>query len=453
MAPGQPFWDMLAGPAAASRAHAAYDGPCCGPLACAPACAPLPPTLLLASTSPLSPLLSPSPSPPPQTGSQSAAACLTDAGYGWEDGSVNQCEYGYYNAGENQNRCSFCGDFFNTTQAASAADGEMGSDSDADCKLDLGYQAGTAAGTIEPCLRGWYKDLVGNLTCTQCPAGTSTTITMASVARSDCDTCRPGFGVGSGSINLANPSCSICVTGTYSPGFKAGGEMCSTCPQAQNFTGEMVSRQGAWTPEDCYGEFITDSSNAQNFLWWDIIAHSGAGSALVDKTATAFDTLAECQVGCGTDNSCQYFEFYATGSPSGVDNSCFWRVVTDLTAARIGDNQTEAWWNVPTGVDGIVLFEIREGSYVVYPKVATEVIGTTLNLGTSNADFKATRTACDKAPDCIGLTWDGSNGWRPFKGALWEDAVGKVRVVGDAINTWANVPTGTEEPEGWSPTN
>ena len=87
---------------------------------------------------------------------------------------------------------------------------------------------------------------------------------------------------------------------------------------------------------------------------------------------------------------------------------------------------------------------------MVYPKTAGETIGATLDLGASNTDFKASRTACDKAPACIGLTWDATNKWRGFKGALVEDAVGKVRVVGNAINSWVPIPAGTEEPEGWT---
>ena len=97
--------------------------------------------------------------------------------------------------------------------------------------------------------------------------------------------------------------------------------------------------------------------------------------------------------------------------------------------------------------------QIREGSYVAYPKTASERIGTTLALGVSTTDFKASRTACDKAPACIGLTWDATAKWRGFGGTLWEDAIGKVRVVGNAINSWVPIPTGQEEPEGWSNTN
>ena len=94
--------------------------------------------------------------------------------------------------------------------------------------------------------------------------------------------------------------------------------------------------------------------------------------------------------------------------------------------------------------------QIREGTYVVYPKTESEVIGTTVALGVASNDFKASRTACDKKPECIGLTYDTTDHWRGFKGGLWESSVGKVKVVGEMINTWVPDPIGNEEPEGWT---
>ena len=86
----------------------------------------------------------------------------------------------------------------------------------------------------------------------------------------------------------------------------------------------------------------------------------------------------------------------------------------------------------------------------MYPKDANETIGTTIALGVSNTNFKASRTACDKKPECIGLTYDATDKWRGFKGGLWEGAVGKVRVMGEFINTWVPDPIGNKEPEGWT---
>ncbi|KAI8470423.1 MAG: hypothetical protein J3K34DRAFT_521329 [Monoraphidium minutum] len=389
-----------------------------------------------------------------QNASTSSADCLTDAGYGWEDGSVLMCEFGYYAVGGTQDKCTYCGAGYNTTNATSSTSGEPGSDSESDCKLDFGYQNGTNSGTIEPCLRGWYKPTVSFDSCTQCPAGTSTTITMAAVNKTDCDTCRPGFGAAttSGKINVtdinATIECTICASGTYSPGFYAGGANCTVCPKTQNFTGTMVSREGAWSPEECYGEFITDGASEQNFLWWDIILHNDS-SRLELTTTTPPNTKEACQTACSGDAQCQYFVFYDKSVTYG-DNTCYLRKAGDLT--RIGNGTTDdAWWNEP-GMS-IVLFEIKEGSYVVYPKYAAETIGEPLSLTGSTSDFKAMRTACDNHQSCIGLTYDVGAGWQGFKGTLWEDAVGKVRVKGESINSWVRIPTGLEDPEGWTMTN
>jgi hypothetical protein len=117
-------------------------------------------------------------------GSTSAFQCVTDVGYGWENGLVAQCDYGYYNPGNNHNPCSYCGDGYNTSSAAVSISGEVGSDSQSDCKFDFGYHNGTS-NNIEPCLRGTYKDLIGNTHCTMCPAGTSTSLTLAAISKAD----------------------------------------------------------------------------------------------------------------------------------------------------------------------------------------------------------------------------------------------------------------------------
>ncbi|KAI8470468.1 MAG: hypothetical protein J3K34DRAFT_420601 [Monoraphidium minutum] len=366
---------------------------------------------------------------------------------------VIECEFGYYAVGGTQDKCTYCGAGYNTTNSTKSYSGEARSDAASDCKLDFGYQNGTNSGTVEPCLRGWYKDTVSFESCTQCPAGTSTTITMAAVNKTDCDTCRPGFGAAtaSGKVNVTDKTaaieCAICPSGTYSPGFYAGGANCTACPTTQNFTGTMVSREGAWSPEECYGQFITDGANEQNFLAWDIILHNDTTKLSLEAAA---DTKLKCQTACSADLQCQYFVFYDKSIEG--NNKCYLRKAGALT--RIGNGTTDdAWWNAPPM--SIVLFEIKEGSYVVYPKDAAETIGAPLTLtGTDvGSKFKATRTACDSHASCIGLTYDAGAGWKGFQGTLWEDAVGKVRVKGESINSWVRIPTGTEDPEGWTMTN
>ena len=59
---------------------------------------------------------------------------------------------------------------------------------------------------------------------------------------SDCNACSPGYGNPSGFItSLKAPSCSMCPSGTYSPGYFSGGQFCAACPKPSLFSGKMVS--------------------------------------------------------------------------------------------------------------------------------------------------------------------------------------------------------------------
>jgi hypothetical protein len=63
---------------------------------------------------------------------------------------------------------------------------------------------------------------------------------MACTQKSDCNSCRPGFG--GVIITLTAPACTKCTSGTYAAGYKVGGEACSSCPKPTGYTGTMVSR-------------------------------------------------------------------------------------------------------------------------------------------------------------------------------------------------------------------
>ena len=245
------------------------------------------------------------------TGATGQDWCLVEAGYGWEDGQVLECDYGTWNEGGNRRPCTSCGEFFNTTNAPWSYAGERGSDSPDDCKIDFGYSRGVcpavaASQGIVACLRGYYKNVVSSThSCTQCPTGTSTTMARAAVAKSDCNTCRPGFGVTGGAISPSAPACTACGSGTFSSGYVAGGQPCKDCPKAANFTGKMVSPAGIFTPEDCYGEFTTDGEPTttimQNNLAWDYIPHS-PGMLQLKSGAT---TPLACQADCSSSAVCQ----------------------------------------------------------------------------------------------------------------------------------------------------
>lgn len=183
------------------------------------------------------------------TASQSQDACLTIAGYGWYSGQVLQCEFGTYSTGNTQNPCTLCGEGYNTTadSAVPTTTAIEGATNSTTCAIAAGWQyaiLGDSDAGLAPCTRGSYKELIGNATCSQCPTGTTTAITMAATEVSDCNSCRPGFeGTSSGLIDdLEAPTCQICTSGTYAAGYKVGGEACSTCPKPTGYTGAMVSR-------------------------------------------------------------------------------------------------------------------------------------------------------------------------------------------------------------------
>ena len=124
------------------------------------------------------------------TGASSQSQCLVEPGYGWADGQVLECEYGFYNEGSNQRPCTPCGEGYNTSATPNATSGEYKSTSAAACQVDFGFWLG-ASGGVEACLRGSYKDNLGNVAvgtagCKACPVGTSTTKRAAGLLVSDC---------------------------------------------------------------------------------------------------------------------------------------------------------------------------------------------------------------------------------------------------------------------------
>lgn len=379
-------------------------------------------------------------------GATSQALCLVEPGYGWNDGQVLECEYGYYNLGGNQNLCTYCGDGYNTSAIAGAMVGEMKSNASSTCQVDFGFY--TSASGIEACLRGMYKDTLGNTSpstssCLSCPRGTSTTKRQAALLRSDCDTCKPGFGLLSGVITLSNPGCDRCAAGTYSSGFVYGGQTCAACPKPAGYSGSMVSREGVFTPEDCYNEFLTDANVFDNTQAWDVIPMgSGATPSAALVFQAAFGDVSSCQTNCAAGSGCQYFAFYNEGGPSG-QSGCYFRITTAPIPAYNSESGT-----LPSSP--LVAFEIREGQYAVYPALANEDIGVPLEAADGSARYSPTslmsaKSHCDADRECVGMYGpDGGlgNTWTVFGAAKREGVIGKIRVIGGNIQSWVPLPTG-----------
>ncbi|KAI8470025.1 MAG: hypothetical protein J3K34DRAFT_521703 [Monoraphidium minutum] len=328
-------------------------------------------------------------------GKTEGSDCLTDPGYG-EDGA---CDYAYFQVGNNQMPCTYCGDGYNTTAPGAYEAGQ--------CLVDYGYTpARGGAGGVEPCLRGTYKSTLGDAACTVCPSGTTTSaVALAATAESDCDACRPGFGAAS--INLAQPECAACESGTWSGGRVSGGAACEAYPKPDGYTGRMVSRRGIASPESCLQEFSADASMASGGSF-DLIPMAAA-SLTLDASKNIVD---DCQAGC--TGRCQYYNYFDYKTPG---ERCYYRVAAaDIARVSAFDADTS-----------YVLFEVKEGKYVVYEAESAadaDAIGVT--IATTHATRAAATAACDGDAACAGVSYAaGAAAWRTFGGQAWAGGVGR----------------------------
>ncbi|GBF88751.1 hypothetical protein Rsub_01652 [Raphidocelis subcapitata] len=349
------------------------------------------------------------------TGSTSAAQCVTLPGFGWDNGGSQICEFAYWSAGGSQESCQYCGEGFNTTAAGGGA-AARGADSGDDCAIGAGW-TDDGVGSIKPCLQGSYKSLLGPSACVKCPSGTTTTLTFAPTALSDCDACRTGFGAAA--ISGTAPACAICESGTYSFGHTSGGQDCQPCPSPDGYSGAMVSRRGIPSPDGCYPEFGTDAATSS--LPYDEIAMSDAALS----EAAANGTASDCEAACAGSTGCQYFVF-VDGFAAGT--SCKTREL-GVAAANV------------SAPGSYILFEIGSGVYLAYNAHSSDWASTGATIGTFTTRALAA-AACDTQATCIGIVSnaDGSS-WRTFAGATHVGATAKVRVSGPAINPWIAEPT------------
>lgn len=338
-------------------------------------------------------------------GAASPLECVPLPGHGWGEDGVQQCGSAYWSPGGSMEPCQYCGEGYNTT------DGAPGADDAGDCVIAAGW-ASDGRGGVKPCMQGTYKSALGDSPCLACPAGTTTTSTIALKALSECDACRPGFGAAA--IDAAAPACGACASGTFSPGYVRGGGACKACPKPDGYDGKMVSRRGLSSPEGCHPEFTTGT--AKDALPWNVIAM--APSALADAGNL---TAPECEALCGATAGCQYY--------TSTDNAAAG------AACQIRDKGVGP---ANTGVPGrYIAFKIAEATYVVYNADASDWASTGADLG-SYPTRAAAQAACDAAPACAGLKSSEDAGqWRAFRGATQARVTSKVRVWGDAVNAWA----------------
>ncbi|GBF88748.1 hypothetical protein Rsub_01649 [Raphidocelis subcapitata] len=349
--------------------------------------------------------------------------CVADAGYGYYDGEVKLCDYAFYSSAGGRDACEYCGMGKNTTDDGTV--GIQGASANTQCHNAAGWEVDDAGTGVQQCLRGYYKPTIAEVACTKCLDGTTTSLMAGAILESDCDTCRPGFGILGSVVDVTAPLCDMCTSGKYSAGYTPGGQECLTCPNPPSFSGLMVSRNGIRTPEDCVGEFVSDG--ATTTLEWDVIEMAPA--VFTDDAAASVE---DCQLACHDSAlGCQYFEFRAYAS---AGSQCKLR----LTGADIAKL---AFAGEDAPATSLLFLEVKESLYTVYDAAdaadATSV-GATITAS-SSATFAAVRASCNGDLSCVGFSWNTTH-WRTFAGVKWEGAIGKVRVVGETLNSWIAEP-------------
>ena len=117
-----------------------------------------------------------------------------------------------------------------------------------ECKDGTYKNTTDAKDQCKPCDIGTYADTPASAVCKKCPANSSTVLSMASNASSDC-ICMPGFTVDGGGMD-----CMACEIGTYKVAH--GNEPCSTCPSGTS----SVSGSNELTQCTCLAEYEGSNS-------------------------------------------------------------------------------------------------------------------------------------------------------------------------------------------------
>ena len=272
-----------------------------------------------------------------QEASTDALQCLADAGYGWGNDGLDECAAGSWSRGGAQDACTPCAEGYTTS--SNGVDVTTGATGPEQCVIAPGWTPDGGGGSgLKQCVQGWYKAAVGPGACVQCPATTTTSLLWRATSLADCDACQPGFG--NPAIDPARPACSLCPSGTFSIGRKAGGSACEPCPKPVGFSGRMVSRRGSASPEACVPEFSSDG--ADNDDTWDLIPMDEAAATAPAPDATSVEA---CQAACAASPDCQYFSFRAFAPPA--------------ERCRLRDRVAFAQVDPADETKGYVLFEVR----------------------------------------------------------------------------------------------
>ncbi|KAI8465713.1 MAG: hypothetical protein J3K34DRAFT_525137 [Monoraphidium minutum] len=168
--------------------------------------------------------------------------CLVRAGYGWAPGDgATECPQGFYNPGGNTRRCARCATGLTTAAAGATAVAE--------CQAGAGFTR-LEGGRVAACLRGQFKDDLGDLPCSDCPDGFTTPPDLpAATAATDCSWVLEGRFAPAGAV-LGNDTADLCPLATFRANATAydgaAGVACDACPA--NMT---TADDGATSDEAC----------------------------------------------------------------------------------------------------------------------------------------------------------------------------------------------------------
>eukprot|EP00775_Hariotina_reticulata_P003830 gene3830-4087_t len=291
----------------------------------------------------------------PANGYTDQSACKVDAGWGATESSVEICEVGFYNSGQNRLPCTACPTGYTTL--------DTGASSIADCVIGAGWYFDTAKNLPAPCDTGSWSG-GGTVqqrepsSCTACSTGYTTQEQESDLA-TDCAVCSAGYG----SPTQGGTSCQRCPVNTFSSGGLALGQMCVTCASG------TVSSKGATDSSQCLVELVDPTHDY--FILSD-------PAKFVQQPAQT-----DCQAACKGDAACIQVIIATDGS------SC------SIHSEDASGTSTLAF-KVNGGVD-----------YVEYKVDAGLGVGRVVSTPAA-ADLAACEDACTPKGNCEAVVYDGS---------------------------------------------
>jgi hypothetical protein len=367
----------------------------------------------------------------PATCYTSVAACKVDAGFGLTETAVEECQIGFYNAGQNRLPCTACAAGYTTLATQQ--------DAATDCVIRKGWFYDAVRSLPAPCDKGSYSTggtvaLREPQSCTACDAGYTTQEQEAESADECAGECLAGglvgllcciacvagpmllpsilpdwavpdcaaaacpvllasavCAAGYGAATAGALTCSRCPVNTFSSGGLAVGMECTACASG------TVSSKEATESSQCYPAFADPTR--------DYFTSSDAGAWTAVANAASQD---DCEAACGA--TCLQI-----------------RISTD-PANFACETMAQA-----SGKD--VSFKVRGGvDYARYTIGAATGLGKVVGTA-SAASLAECESACTPNGDCEGVMFDGTT-CTQITSELDPDYTGFVHVTGAVLKSY-----------------